>query len=171
MSAGCLLCNHNTSVLSLDGEVIGQWQKILLSSLWYEWTCKSDSEVIYCRCMLRYGKQQDRWLWPQFWRCSDGLQLALGKAASCRNQYWFFRMPSNFSAEGPIMSIPLKPQDTSLESRLREVFLQQPGTGYVSGGQWGWVEVRQWSGMMECRLYSQRGLRLTLVPSCVPVDH
>lgn len=105
MSASCLLCNHNTSALSLDGGATGQWQKILRASVLYEWTCRSDFEVIYCSCMLGHGMQQDRWLWPQFWKCSDGFQLALGKSASCRSQYWFFRMPHSCSAEGLIMSI------------------------------------------------------------------
>lgn len=97
-----LLCNHHTSVLSLDGGVTGQW---LLCFLWYEWSCKSDLEVTDCRSTLGHGNQQHRWSWPQFWKCSDGPQLALGKAASCRSQHWFFRMLPSVSAEGPIVSI------------------------------------------------------------------
>lgn len=81
-------------------------KKILWSSVWYEWAWRSDFAVIYCSSMLGRGMQQDRWLWPQFWKCSGGFHLALGKAASCRSQYWFFSLPPNFPAEGPIMSIP-----------------------------------------------------------------
>lgn len=94
------------SALSLDGGASGQWQNILWSSVLSEWAWRSDFAVIYCSTMLGHGMQQDGWLWPQFWKCSGGFHLASGKAASCRSQYWFFRLPPSFPAEGPIMATP-----------------------------------------------------------------
>lgn len=135
MSASCLLCNHNTSALSLDGGATGQWQKILWASVLYERTCRNDFQVIYCSCMLGHGMQQDRWLWPQFWKCSDGFQLALGKAASCRSQYWFFRAPHSFSAEGLIMSILWSHRKCHWRVDCRRLACRGGGTGYLSWRQ------------------------------------
>lgn len=105
MSASCLLCNHNTSALSLGGGVTGQWQKMLCSAVLYAWTCRCDLGVIYCSCMLGHGMPQGRWLRPRFWKCSHGLQLALGKAASRRSQYWFFQNAALLCSRRVIMSI------------------------------------------------------------------
>lgn len=118
MSAGCLLCNHNTSVLSLDAWVTGTTTKMPLSSLWYEEACTSGFVVIGCKGVLGYGDQQEGWLWLQSRKCSDGPPLALGKAVPCRNQYWIFRMPPSLSAEKSDRVDPLKPWGEPLESEL-----------------------------------------------------
>lgn len=142
MSASCLLCNHNTSALSLGGGVTGQWQKMLCSAVLYAWTCRCDLGVIYCSCMLGHGMPQGRWLRPRFWKCSHGLQLALGKAASRRSQYWFFRMPPCFAAEGWSCQSFEATRKTSLESGLQKALLQ-----------WlrHWLSVRRGRGWF-CRL-------------------
>lgn len=106
MSASRLLRNHNAKCPEFRRR---SYREITENTVWwsvlYEWTWRSDFEVIYCSSMLGHALQQDRWLWPQFWKCSDGFQLALGNAASCRSQYWFLRLPPGFPAEGPIVSV------------------------------------------------------------------